>query len=77
MDLTQLEIAQLVGASRETVDKALVDFSQRGWIRCNGKSVWISDSERLSRRARHATRTPSTELTPNCPASASREPVIE
>jgi CRP/FNR family transcriptional regulator, cyclic AMP receptor protein len=75
-DLTQLEIAQLVGASRETVNKALVDFSQRGWIRCNGKSVWISDSERLSRRARHTGYSPNTspEL---MPASARREPVNE
>jgi CRP/FNR family transcriptional regulator, cyclic AMP receptor protein len=52
-DLTQQEIAQLVGASRETVNKALVNFSERGWIRCNGKSIWIADSERLSKRARH------------------------
>jgi CRP/FNR family transcriptional regulator, cyclic AMP receptor protein len=50
-DLTQ-EIAQLVGASRETVNKALVDFAHRGWIRLEGKSVLISDSERLAHRAR-------------------------
>jgi CRP-like cAMP-binding protein len=31
-DLTQVEIAQRVGASRETVNKVLTDFSQRGWI---------------------------------------------
>src|SRR5918994_4255179 len=31
-DLTQEELAQLVGASRETVSKALADFVQRGWI---------------------------------------------
>jgi CRP-like cAMP-binding protein len=51
-DLTQEEIAQLVGASRETVNKALADFTHRGWIRCNGKSVLISDSDRLARLAR-------------------------
>lgn len=51
-DLTQEEIAQLVGASRETVNKALADFAHRGWIRCEGKSVWISDSDRLARLAR-------------------------
>lgn len=51
-DLTQEEIAQLVGASRETVNKALADFAQRGWLRLEGKSVLISDSERLARRAR-------------------------
>jgi len=46
------ELAQLVGASRETVNKALADFAHRGWIRLEGKSVLISDSERLARRAR-------------------------
>jgi CRP/FNR family cyclic AMP-dependent transcriptional regulator len=51
-DLTQLEIAQLVGASRETVNKALADFAHPGWIRLEGKSVLISDSERLAYRAR-------------------------
>ena len=51
-DLTQEEIAQLVGASRETVNKALADFAQRGWLRHEGKSVLIADSERLARRAR-------------------------
>jgi CRP/FNR family transcriptional regulator, cyclic AMP receptor protein len=46
-DLTQEEIAQLVGASRETVNKALADFGRRGWITVERKSVLISDSERL------------------------------
>ena len=51
-DLTQEEIAQLVGASRETVNKALGDFANRGWIRLEGKSVLISDCEHLASRAR-------------------------
>jgi CRP/FNR family cyclic AMP-dependent transcriptional regulator len=51
-DLTQEEIAQLVGASRETVNKALSDFAHRGWIRLEGKSVLIRNCEHLSRRAR-------------------------
>jgi CRP-like cAMP-binding protein len=51
-DLTQEELAQLVGASRETVNKALADFGQRGWLRLEGKSVVILEPERLSRRAR-------------------------
>jgi CRP/FNR family transcriptional regulator, cyclic AMP receptor protein len=50
-DLTQEELAQLVGATRETVNKALSDFRNRGWIRVDGKSVLISDSERLAHRA--------------------------
>ncbi len=51
-DLTQEEIAQLVGASRETVNKALAEFAHRGWIRLEGKSVLITDTERLAKRAR-------------------------
>ena len=51
-DLTQEEIAQLVGASRETVNKALATFAHRGWIRLEGKSVLICDTEHLAKRAR-------------------------
>ncbi|HEV7421393.1 MAG TPA: Crp/Fnr family transcriptional regulator [Mycobacterium sp.] len=51
-DLTQEELAQLVGASRETVNKALAEFAHRGWIRHDGKTVWICDSERLAQRAK-------------------------
>jgi hypothetical protein len=57
-DLTQEEIAQLVGSSRETVHKTLSDFAQRGWIRLDGKSVLISDTERLARRAHYAPSVP-------------------
>jgi CRP/FNR family transcriptional regulator len=41
-DLTQEELAQLVGASRETVNKALSE----------GRSVLLLDPERMARRAR-------------------------
>lgn len=51
-DLTQEELAQLVGASRETVNKSLADFAGRGWIRLEAKSVVILDRDRLTRRAR-------------------------
>ncbi|MDP9240719.1 MAG: Crp/Fnr family transcriptional regulator [Actinomycetota bacterium] len=51
-DLTQEELAQLVGASRETVNKALADFAGRGWLRLEGKSVVLLDEQRLARRAR-------------------------
>src|SRR5699024_131091 len=37
-DLTQEELAQLVGASRETVNKALADFAGRGWVRREGRA---------------------------------------
>ncbi|WP_273543992.1 Crp/Fnr family transcriptional regulator [Nocardioides panacisoli] len=51
-DLTQEELAQLVGASRETVNKALADFASRGWVRLEPRSVVIHDIERITRRAR-------------------------
>ena len=51
-DLTQEELAQLVGASRETVNKALADFAGRGWLRLEARAVVILDSERLSKRGK-------------------------
>jgi CRP-like cAMP-binding protein len=51
-DLTQEELAQLVGASRETVNKALADFAGRGWLRLDGRAVLITDLERLSKRGK-------------------------
>ncbi len=51
-DLTQEELAQLVGASRETVNKALADFASRGWLRVDSRAVTILDADRLARRAR-------------------------
>jgi CRP-like cAMP-binding protein len=49
--LTQEELAQLVGSTRETVNKALIDFTDRGWIRPHHKSTLIIDTDRLTRRA--------------------------
>jgi CRP/FNR family cyclic AMP-dependent transcriptional regulator len=49
--LTQEELAQLVGASRETVNKALADFAARGWLRLDGRAVLLLDRERLAQRA--------------------------
>lgn len=51
-DLTQEELAQLVGASRETVNKSLADFAARGWLRLEARAVVLLDIERLQRRAR-------------------------
>jgi CRP/FNR family transcriptional regulator, cyclic AMP receptor protein len=50
-DLTQEELAQLVGASRETVNKALADFVGRGWIKLEARAVVLMDVERLYHRA--------------------------
>ena len=51
-DLTQEELAQLVGASRETVNKALADFASRGWLKLDGRAVLITDVERLEKRGK-------------------------
>jgi len=51
-DLTQEELAQLVGASRETVNKALADFAARNWLRLDQRAVLLLDIDRLRRRAR-------------------------
>ncbi len=50
-DLTQEELAQLVGASRETVNKALADFAARGWLQLTAKSVLLIEPERLRKRS--------------------------
>lgn len=50
-ELSQDEIAQLVGADRASVNKALRGFGARGWILVDGKSVLIVDPDALARRA--------------------------
>ena len=51
-ELTQEELAQLVGASRETVNKALADFATRGWIKLEPRAVIVLDYERLVKRGK-------------------------
>ena len=51
-DLTQEELAQLVGASRETVNKALADFAGRGWLRLEPRAVVVIDYDRLAKRGK-------------------------
>jgi CRP/FNR family transcriptional regulator, cyclic AMP receptor protein len=51
-DLTQVEIAQLVGASREATNQALSTFAERGWIQSESHNTLIFDAESLARRAR-------------------------
>ena len=51
-ELTQLELAQLVGSSRETINKALSEFANRGWIRQQGKTIYVLEPAKLARRAR-------------------------
>jgi DNA-binding GntR family transcriptional regulator len=50
--LTQDEIAQLVGATRESVNKALCEFARLGWITTNGRTMFIHRTQPLVQRAR-------------------------
>lgn len=45
--LTQAELAQLVGSARETVNKALARFQSRGWIEVQQRVITIRDQDRL------------------------------
>ncbi len=47
MLLTHREIAEIVGATRETVTRALASFRQKGWISVHGASVEILQREKL------------------------------
>jgi CRP-like cAMP-binding protein len=49
-NLTQEQFAQLVGTSRESVNKALCDFVERGWIHTDGSHILIYDSAPLANR---------------------------
>lgn len=52
LPVTQEELAGLVGASRERVNKALASFIRLGWISQQDKRYRITDREQLTRRAR-------------------------
>lgn len=45
--LTQAELAQLVGSARETVNKALARFAAQGWIDVQQRVITIRDHDRL------------------------------
>lgn len=51
-ELTQEEIAQLAGSTRESVNKALSTFAARGWIRRLGKTIFIDNPAALAKRAK-------------------------
>ncbi|BBY40339.1 Crp/Fnr family transcriptional regulator [Mycobacterium mantenii] len=51
LELSQDEMAQLVGADRVSVNRALRNFATRGWILLEGKTVVIINPKALARRA--------------------------
>ena len=52
LPVTQEELAGMVGASRERVNKALAAFMRLGWLEQTDRRYRITDREQLSRRAR-------------------------
>lgn len=52
LPITQEELAGLVGASRERVNKAIAAFVRLGWIQQMDRRYRIVDRERLAQRAR-------------------------
>jgi CRP-like cAMP-binding protein len=51
LPVSQRELAEACGASREAVTKALATFRARGWIRTGRRSVIVLDLHALRQRA--------------------------
>jgi CRP/FNR family transcriptional regulator, cyclic AMP receptor protein len=49
--LTHQTIAQMIGASRETVSRAMKDFQDAGWITVERRRIAIADRSALEQRA--------------------------
>ena len=47
MPLTQSHLASLIGATRESANKCLRDFRQRGWIQMRPGQILILDPDAL------------------------------
>jgi len=52
LPITQEELAGMVGASRERVNKAISSFVRLGWLEQNERRYQITNREELERRAR-------------------------
>jgi CRP/FNR family cyclic AMP-dependent transcriptional regulator len=52
LPITQEELAGMVGASRERVNKAIASFVRLGWIDQSDRRYQILDREQITRRAR-------------------------
>ena len=49
--LTHQTIAQMIGASRETVSRAMKDFQDANWVTVERRRITISDRVALEQRA--------------------------
>lgn len=48
LSLTQTDLAEMTGATRVSINKALGRFRRAGWIRVNGRQVTVLDREALA-----------------------------
>ncbi|MBI3995911.1 MAG: Crp/Fnr family transcriptional regulator [Nitrospirae bacterium] len=53
---THQELADMVGASRETVSRVLADLNRRGVVRSNGRALIIENGEEMLQRVRRGHR---------------------
>jgi CRP/FNR family transcriptional regulator len=47
MQLNQTDLASLIGATRESINKALREFRQKGWLHMEQGQITILDAEAL------------------------------
>ena len=47
LSLTQTDLAEMTGATRVSINKALGRFRRAGWIRVNGRRVTVVDRQAL------------------------------
>ncbi len=51
IELSQTQLAEMVGGSRQSVNQALGGFASRGWLHVEGRRVALDDLAALRRRA--------------------------
>jgi CRP-like cAMP-binding protein len=49
--LTHQTIAQMIGASRETVSRAMKDFQEANWVTIERRRITLADRPALEQRA--------------------------
>jgi CRP/FNR family cyclic AMP-dependent transcriptional regulator len=52
VDLTQARLAEMVGGTRQSVNRVLSVFVARGWLRREGRRLVVEDGRALRRRAK-------------------------
>lgn len=48
LDVTQLEVSQLIGVSRDAIYKLMRQFAESGWVRYQRRKIWLLDLPTLA-----------------------------